>query len=114
MAFPDEIIGCKVKIEGNDILNPIVSGVIRGIDRNSQSLLLEFIPPIEIGTHSYPIAVAHPRLHGEDLMLFFNKGSGGFSVIFVPGERYDPAMPFDTSWWRGGEAMIAYIKLITP
>ena len=112
MEFPYEIIGRKVKVIGDDAVSTIAFGVIRGIDQNSQSVLLEFIPPIQFETKSCPIAVAHPRHRGEDLMAIFSKGSCDFSVIFVLGERYDPAMPFDTSWWRGGCAMIAQLTLI--
>lgn len=85
--------------------------VIRAIESDSSSLLLEFVPPVRVGEVAFEFAVARARLERDDLETLFRKGVLGCGVTCIPPDRYDPAKPFDLSWWRGGGAAIADVVL---
>jgi len=107
-----QLIGYQVYVRAGDIFDIPAVAVIRLTDSDSRSLLLEFAPPVQVGAQAYKFAVAHPRLEGDSLAILLSKGVLGSAVTCVSNGRYDPAKPFDLSWWRGGAAVIADLSLI--
>lgn len=108
----NQLIGRSVCMLAADLLGTSVNAVIRLIDTNSRSLLLEFVSPIQINEQTYRFAVARPRLQRDDLDMLLKNGSVGCGVTCVSGDHYDSAKPFDLGWWRGGGAVIADLVLI--
>lgn len=107
----NQLVGRQVHVRGADLFGASVAAVIRAIDPDSKSLQLEFMPSAQIGSQTYTFAIAHPRLQRDDLAVLLSSGVLGCAVTCVPLDRYDPAQPFDLSWWRGGAAAIADLVL---
>jgi hypothetical protein len=106
-----QLVGRQVHVCGADLCGARVAAVIRAIDRDAKLLQLEFVPPVRIGAQTYPFGVAQPRLQRDGLLVLLTSGVLGCAVTSVPRDRYDPAQPFDLSWWRGGAAAIADLVL---
>jgi len=107
----NQLIGRRVHVRAADFFEAPAIAVIRKIDPDFDSLLLEFAPPVHIDGEVYSFAVAHPRLQRDDLAVLLKDGVLGCGVTCVPRDRYDSARPFDLSWWRGGGAAIADLVL---
>ncbi len=71
-----------------------------------------FISPLEISEQTYSLTVARLRLERDDLDTPLTNGSVGCGITCIPNDRYDPAKPFDLSWWHGGAAAIADVVLL--
>lgn len=85
--------------------------MVRKIDVDASSILLEFIHPIYVGGIACMFAIAHTRLERDNLETLLEKGTLGCGITCVPPERYNPERPFDLAWWRGGGAAIAELIL---
>lgn len=107
----NQLIGRQVHGRATEFFGPPFAAVIRAIDPDSKSLLLEFVPPVQIEAQAYPFAVAHPRLQRDNLGVLLRDGVLGCAVTCVPLDRHDSARPFDLSWWRGGAAAIVDLVL---
>jgi len=107
----NQLIGRSVRVLADDLFGTSVNAVIRLIDQGSKSMLLEFELPVKLGEQTYSLAVARLRLERDDLDTLLTNGSVGCGVTCVSNDRYDPAKPFDLSWWRGGGAAIADVVL---
>lgn len=108
----NQLLGRPVRVRADDLFSAAAApAVIRAIDSDSSSMILEFIPPVRVGEVAYAFAVARARLERDDLETLLKKGVLGCGVTCVPPHRYDPAKPFDLSWWRGGGAAIADVVL---
>lgn len=103
--------GKKVQVTAGDLFSLPVSAVICSLDVGSHTLLLEFDRPLSIESEMYSFAVARPRLARDKLENLLNEGAFGCALICVPRERHNPANPFDLSWWRGGGAAVAELRL---
>jgi hypothetical protein len=110
----NQLIGRQVHIRAAELSGVTVAAVIRAVDPESLSLLLEFVLPAQIGPPTYPYAVARPRLERDDLGTLLDSGILGCGIVCVPPDRYDPARPFDLSWWRGGGAAVGDLVLGDP
>lgn len=106
-----QLVGRHVRVRSWDLFGAPVDAVVQAIEVDSKSLLLEFVVAAQIGAHTYPLAVAHPRLLRDDLGILVREGVLGCALTCVPREHYDATRPFDLSWWRGGAAAIADILL---
>jgi len=106
----NQLIGRQVRVCAVDFGSP-ANAVIRSLDLDSNSLLLEFAQPVRIGAQSYLFAVARPRLKRDHLDTLLRDKLLGCALTCVPQERYDASNPFDLSWWRGGGAAIADVAL---
>lgn len=111
MMDANQLIGQQVHVRAADLFGVPAPAVVRAIGPDSISLLLEFVPPIQIDTKTYPFAVVHPRLQRDNLGVFLTDGVLGCAVTCVPRDRYDSAKPFDMTWWRGGGATVADLLL---
>lgn len=107
----DQLIGRQVRIIDLDGDMDFPPAVIRAIDSDFETLLVEFVSPFRIGAVTYPIAVASPRLERDDLMALLRDGVLSVGLTCVPQDRYNSAKPFDVSWWRGGGAATADLVL---
>lgn len=108
----NQLLGRQVRVQADGLFSVAAArAVIRAIDWDSSSLLLEFVPPVRVGAVICEFAVAHARLECDDLKILLRKGVLGCGVTCIPPDYYDPAKPFDLSWWRGGGAAIADIVL---
>lgn len=112
MSSIEDFVGREIKVIGaDDPFEPSYSGVIRAADANSNSLLLEFPAPSLIGGKEYPFAVARPRKESEGTFSLIHIGRLSCSITWVSRDRFNPAQPFDLSWWRGGAAATADLVL---
>ena len=112
MASIEDFIGREIKVIGaEDPFEPSYGGVIRAADTNLNSLLLEFLAPSLIGGKEYPFAVARSRRGSEGMFSLIHLGRLSCSITWVSRDRFDPAQPFDLSWWRGGAAATADLVL---
>jgi hypothetical protein len=107
----NQLIGRSVRVLVDDLFGTPVNAVIRLIDQDSKSMLLEFVPPVKIGSQAYSLAVARPRRERDDVGTLLKNGSVSCGITCVSSDIYDPAKPFDLSWWRGGAAAIADVVL---
>jgi hypothetical protein len=107
----NQLIGRTVHILAADLFGVPIAAVIRAIDPDTKSLLLEFAVPAQVEMRTFQFAVARPRLQRDDLGVLLSSGTLGCAVTCVPADRYDAAKPFDLSWWRGGAAAIADVVL---
>jgi hypothetical protein len=107
----NQLLGRQVRVRADDLFAAAAPAVIRTIDSDSSSMILEFVPPVRVGEVAYAFAVARARLERDDLETLLRKGLLGCGVTCVPADHYDPAKPFDLSWWRGGGAAIADVVL---
>jgi len=106
-----QLIGQQVQVRAAELFGATVAAVIRAVDTDALSLLLELELPAQIGSRTYRFAIARPRLERDDLGTLLGSGSLGCSIVCVPHDRYDRARPFDLSWWRGGGAAIGDLVL---
>ncbi len=107
----NQLMGQQVRVHADDLFAVAAPAVIRAIDTDAPSLLLEFVPPVRVGEVAYVFAVARARLERDNLETLLRNGVLGCGVTCVPPDRYDPAKPFDLSWCRGGVAAIADLVL---
>jgi hypothetical protein len=112
-----QLIGRRVRIIGIDLPNDpnaiheLPSAVVRMIDTADQLILVEFLMPVRVKAETYSLAVVSPRHEGDDLRVLLQGGTMSCAVTCIPPHRYDPARPFDVSWWRGGGAAIGGLVL---
>lgn len=107
----NQLVGRQVQVHSDNLFGVPATAVIRAINLDSKSLLLEFLMPAQIGAQIHPFAVARPRLQRDDLGVLLADGALGCAVTCVPRERYNASKPFDLSWWRGGAAAVADVVL---
>lgn len=108
----NQLLGRQVRVRADDLFaGAAAPAVIRAIDSDASSMLLEFVPPVRVGEMAYVFAVARARLERDDLETLLRKGVLGSGVTLIPADRYDPTKPFDLTWWRGGGAAIADVVL---
>lgn len=113
MMKTSQLIGCNVNIVGAnpDLFDSHAVALIRAIDLDSQSLLLEFSPKIQVGEQYYEFAVASARLERDDLSVLLIYGVLGCAITCIPSDHYNALKPFNLTWWRGGGAAIGDIVL---
>jgi len=108
----NQLLDREVRVRADGLFaGAAAPAVIRTIDTDASSMLLEFIPPVRVGEVVYVFAVARARLERDDIETLLRMGVLGCGVTCIPPDRYDPAKPFDLSWWRGGGAAIADVFL---
>ena len=108
----NKLLGRQVRVRADALFaGAAVPAVIRTIDLDASSMLLEFVPPARTGEVTYAFAVARARLERDDLETLLSEGVLGCGVTCIPHDRYDRANPFDLGWWRGGGAAIADVVL---
>ena len=107
----DQLVGKRVHVRADELIDVTIVAEIRAVEPDSSSLLLEFVPPAQIGTQTYLFAVARPRLERDDLGTLLSTGVLSCGVTCISQARYDPTRPFDLSWWRGGGAALADLVL---
>lgn len=109
-----QLVGRQVHVRAAELSGVPDAAVIRAVDSESLSLLLEFVPPARIDSLTCSFAVARPRLERDGLGTLLDSGLLGCGIVCVPDHRYDPARPFDLSWWRGGGAAVGDLALGDP
>lgn len=100
------ILGLQVKVRANDFIRYDVPSRIVSLDEGKRTLLLLLNSPIEICGTTFTHAVASPRLARDEITFLLETQILGCSVVFIPQGRLNPSQPFDTSWWRGGGAVV--------
>jgi hypothetical protein len=106
-----QLIGRRVIVRANDFVDRPLDVLIRAVEPEGESVLLEFSPPYEVNGVFYRHAVGRTRLVGEHIDSLSRNGLIGSAITWVPDARFDSRSPFDTSWWRGGAAAIADMVL---
>ena len=109
----DQLVGRQGQVRAADLSGVTLTAVIRAVDPAGTSLLLEFVPPAQIDSMTYPFAVARLRHERDDLGTLIDSGILGCGIVCVPQDCHDPARPFDLSWWRGGGAAIGDLVLVS-
>lgn len=102
-----QLLDGMVSILPNGFIDGVLEAHVRGVDIDSNTLLLELTIPLEGAGERFQYAVASPRLEGDDLATLIQSGRLGFNVTWVPESRFNAKSPFNLSWWRGGAAAIA-------
>lgn len=110
----NQLIGRQVHVRAAGLSEVTIAAVIRAVDPERMSLLLELVPPAQIGSVTCPFAVARPRLERDGVETLLDSGILGCGIVCIPPDRHDPARPFDLSWWRGGSAAIGDLVLDSP
>ena len=111
MATTNSLIGRSVTIRANDFVDAPTHGRIRFIDETKNSVAIELGTALEVAGVRYEWVVASPRLARDNLGCLINAGVLGCGITWVPNSRFNPSVPFDLSWWRGGGAAIADLVL---
>jgi hypothetical protein len=93
---------------------PLTADIVR-IDEAKPTrvaaLLLELATPVKYDNQAYKYFIATPRHVGTTFEQLFSETQVGVKLTGIPGERVKSADPFDLSWWRGGAAAIADLRL---
>jgi hypothetical protein len=79
----------------------------------TESLLIELHAALKHDRQEYKYLVATPRHVGTTFERLLSGEQVGVNLTGIPGERAKSADPFDLSWWRGGAAAIADLRLHT-
>lgn len=111
MEAANLLLGRPAKIRANDFVGAPIHGCIRFTDMKTNALVIELDTPLKVGNLQYGWAVASPRLARDDLDTLCKDGVLGCGITWVPSVRFNPSMPFDLGWWRGGAAAISDIVL---
>lgn len=106
-----DLVGEEVIIGANEFIDHDVIASISMIDKENGLMLLELDEPKVSETVMYRRAVASPRLSEEDICGLGMSGILGCSITWIPEDKYDPDNPMDLSWWRGGGAAIADLRM---
>lgn len=106
-----KLLGSEVVIIGNEFISKDLNAKILQIDDDDKRMLMKLESPLIIGEVQYNYVVAKTRLVGDQISELCSTRMIGAGLIWVSDERFDPANPFDTSWWRGGAADITSVKL---
>lgn len=112
MKSYDSLIDCPVSIRANDFVDKLTSGSIRYIDRATNTVVIGLATPLDVDGIRYELAIASPRLERDSLVTLTSGGAMGCGITWIPNSRFDPNIPFDLSWWRGGAAAIADVILL--
>lgn len=111
MAATNSLTGRSVMIRANDFVDAPTHGCIQFIDVTTNAVAIELVTPLEAGGVRYEWAVASPRLARDNLDTLVHTGVLGCGVTWVPDSRFNPSVPFNLNWWRGGAAAIADLVL---
>jgi hypothetical protein len=107
----NHLVGRQVHVHASELFGVTVVAVVRALDLDAQLMLLEFVPSAQSGLQTYPFAIVRPRLERDDFRTLVDSGVLGCGITCIPKDRYNPAKPFDLSWWRGGGAAIGDLVL---
>lgn len=105
------LTGRNAKILAEEVIPSDLDACIIAVDERGKQMALKLNHPAIIAGKVYTHAVVGARLASDDLSALLRKGLLGCAVTLVPEERFDPAKPFDLSWWRGGAAAITSVRL---
>lgn len=108
----EKLVRRRVYVRANELIDVDLQGSISDVLPDTKMLLIRFDFPPEIGGARYQHAVAGIRLKKDELAFLMQYGALGCAITWVPDHQYNPASPFDLSWWRGGAATIADIVLL--
>lgn len=107
-----QLIGKKARILENDLFGRSNVAIIRAIDVDNKSLLLEISFQEQADKQASVFVVAQVRYRNNDLSNLIERNVLHCNLTCIPRDRYNPEKPFDLSWWRGGGTMIAGVILI--
>lgn len=111
MSNVGKLVGRRVKVHANAFVDVPLQAWIRSVHPETNSLLLEFDSDCESSGRRFRHAVASSRLQRDSLDSLFDSGMLGSAITWIPDSEFDPASPFNLSWWRGGAAAIADVIL---
>jgi hypothetical protein len=105
------LTGKRLRIVGvdPDIFEEFTSATVRAV--RAEMLLLEFAVPIDHEGRVYPFAVTAPRTPGDTVERLVREKSVRCLLTCIPQDRFESEDPFDLSWWRGGLAGAADLRL---
>ena len=106
-----QLIGNKVCILENDLFWKSNTAIIRAVDVDIKSLLLEMFFQEQVDKQTCIFVIAQVRYLNNDLSNLIEGNVLHCNLTCIPSDRFNPDKPFDLSWWRGGSAMIAGVIL---
>ena len=106
-----DIINKKVVIFENDFVTENSFAKIIDISIDNEQLLLQLDKIVTCETNIYNYVIATQRHVGRGLERLERGLTFGCGLNWISDARYNPANPFDLSWWRGGATAIASIQL---
>lgn len=112
MKEAEELVGRRVFVRVNEFIDLDLQGSIYALAPDREMMLLQFDDPLGVAEVGYKYAVASVRFNDCDLGFLMKNRSVGCNVTWVSEHRYNPASPFDLSWWRGGAAAIGDVVLL--
>ena len=107
-----QLVGNKVRILENDLFEKSNVAIIRAIDVDNKSLLLEVSFQKQVDQQTPVFVVAQVRYCNNDLSNLIAGNVLHCNLTCIPRDRYNLEKPFDLSWWRGGDTIIAGVILI--
>ncbi len=112
-TFFNNLTNQKIVIHPNDFIgNNVVHAYIVHINKEKDKLLLQLKNPLEYKNRIYNRVVIQQRHENGALSDLKNKGYYSCNAIWIPNEKFDENIPFDTSWWRGGAAAVTSISIV--
>ena len=112
--YANAFVGRRIRVRADDLFEGPIEAVVIAQDPVSDALLLRFSPTAVVDAERFEFAVSSVRNERESLDTLRQRGTAACALTFVPVSRYDPARPFDHTWWRGGAAAIADLILLQP
>lgn len=79
--------------------------------RGKTALLIEVGTPFKNREQECRYFVASSRFQGLTYDDLSPEKTVSSNLVCIPKEKLDSTNPFDLSWWRGGVALIATVKL---
>jgi hypothetical protein len=116
----DDIIGMKVEIAVSDPwefetetgTGTLYAKILQvGMENSAPAILLQVENPVKYKNMVCEYFVASPRHTGTDLSTLLNDSEVFCALTLIPSDRIKSENPFDLSWWRGGVALIATVKI---
>jgi hypothetical protein len=111
MINSNKLIDEKVLILANDFVQEDTFAIICMV--SEEQMLLKLVDTLVLNNISYAKVVASPRNINVN-MINCNITSSEYlscAAIWIPVEKFNKSLPFDTSWWRGGGAAIIELLL---
>jgi hypothetical protein len=107
----NKLVGAKTIIQSNDFVAQDQSAVIVTIDSTTNKILLKLDRYFEYEGTTYSHVIASPRLSRDDLDTLEKDGVIGCSLTWVPDTKFNTQDPMNLTWWRGGAAAIADLRI---
>jgi hypothetical protein len=94
-----------------NVVNKGSSGRILAVSPDDSTVAIRLSEPLEWKNVIYSYVIASVRHEGRTMGELLSGHSVLCAITWISAERFDHNRPFDLSWWRGGPAGIADLKL---